>query len=108
MGSPFNVCNLNLEGDYIPDLSNLEFQDIAIISNDQHTIYLVIWEIKNNEPGFKIMKLDENRKISIFSEYIKGICCYLFLKNEDRDLFANVFNTDKGEEIEISINFSDS
>jgi hypothetical protein len=55
MGSPFNVCNLNLEGDYIPDLSNLEFQDIAIISNDQHTIYLVIWEIKNNEPGFKIM-----------------------------------------------------
>lgn len=105
MGSPFNICDLQLQGDYTPDLRTFEFQDIAITSDDSHTIYLVTWVVGSNEPRFKVIKLDEVQKSLALSAEVKGVCCQLFLKNEGRDLVSKVFRSENDDEIEIKISF---
>jgi hypothetical protein len=105
MGSPFNICDLRLQGDYIPDLSGFEFQDIAISSTNRQIVYLIVWSVTDNKPGFKVLKLDEAEQSMVSSSEIKGFCCQLSLKNKDKDLVARVFSPENNDEIEVEIKF---
>lgn len=74
MGSPYNGANVILDGEFIPDMSELTFQDKGIVSNDGFTCYLIQWDMIDNNPGYKIWKIDaKDRKISK-SKHIDGCC----------------------------------
>lgn len=84
MGSPYNVADVCLKGPFVPDLTDFSFQDIGVISSDGHTACLVQWETSNNEPGFRIWKIDSNSEIISRSNMIKGCCTSLLLLNDNK------------------------
>ncbi|MFZ2494076.1 MAG: hypothetical protein WA208_21555 [Thermoanaerobaculia bacterium] len=74
MGSPFNVCRLQLQLGWSPDLPNDDWQDLAAESPDGRFIALVRWEVRSNDPGFIIFTLDNVEQRVDRSERHAGCC----------------------------------
>ena len=75
MGSPFNHANLNLEGDWVPDLPSDGWQDVYAQSDDGNIIALVQWDVgPQGEPGFRLVIVDADRRTVEKSDRIKGCC----------------------------------
>lgn len=55
MGSPFDICRINLTGDWVPlDLMRREgWVKVTGHSDDGRYLALAHWETANNEPGFQ-------------------------------------------------------
>ena len=74
MGSPYNVCNLKLIGEWIPELPAYQWQDKFAYNDDKSIIALVGWRTDNNTPGFVIVTIDSNTKSVTESERYIGCC----------------------------------
>lgn len=75
MGSPFRCADLELEGDWVPDLPRDGWQDIYAHSENGKILALVRWDIdKSNEPGFRLVMVDAQRKAVEETERIQGCC----------------------------------
>lgn len=74
MGSPYNVCDLELMGKWIPDLPAYEWQDLFANSQNNRYLALVAWAIKKNNPGFKLIIIDLKNKNIKETERITGCC----------------------------------
>jgi hypothetical protein len=75
MGSPHKACRVRIQhGGYLPNLSAFTFQDIGIVSDGGHTLYLIVWDTPENQPGFRILKLIANQRQIQISDRISGIC----------------------------------
>lgn len=101
MGSPFNLAKIYLGGNYNPDLSGFDFQDIHCLNPSGTVAYLVQWEIKANEPGFRIIRICEiERSVQRSDRYI-GCCESLRFVDEAR-LVVKIFADNKSREVEVS------
>lgn len=92
MGSPYNVCDLELTGAWVPDLPNRDWQDRTAASPDGRYIGLVFWDdTKGNEPWFRVVTLDCTRKTVVVSDAVEGCCKRLFWNGSefsyDRSLY---------------------
>ncbi len=82
MGSPYNTADFKLKGPFVPDLTDYTFQDIFAISSKGNTIFLVQWDIVNNEPGFRVWKISSNPDSVCQSSHIRGCCSKVELLND--------------------------
>ena len=80
MGSPFNVGSVKISGGYSPELPAMAYQDLSLLTEDKHVIFLVRW-ISANEPQFVVQKIDDRSKTSIDSQPIPGCCQGLTFSN---------------------------
>lgn len=75
MGSPYKVCDVALQGKWVPSLPSHAWQDIYAQDDKGRFLVLVAWDIdENNNPGFKIVVIDEKKKSTTTSERYSGCC----------------------------------
>ncbi len=74
MGSPFNICDLTLKGNWSPDLPDYDWQDIYAKSYNNRYLALVAWDIRNNTPGFRVVIIDVKDKCLKETRRIPGCC----------------------------------
>jgi len=74
MGSPYNVCDIELNGTWVPRLPTRTWQDKCAQSPDGRYLALVYWDVSNNVPGFHTVVLDTVAHTVSENERIKGCC----------------------------------
>jgi len=74
MGSPYQICSLQLEGEWTPDLEERGWQPLYSRSPDGRYLGLVEWDTADNTPGFRVILIDENQKTVEASQRIPGCC----------------------------------
>ena len=75
MGSPFNVADVELTGEFIPSFEGASFQDKGIISFEGKVCFLIEWKtMPGNRPGFCVWKVSEQGRTVQKSEPIEGCC----------------------------------
>ena len=76
MGSPFDGCDLRLEGAWVPKLSNREgWQNLSASSTNGRLLALIAWAINSkNDPGFKIVIIDSKARKVHRGKRIPGCC----------------------------------
>ncbi len=72
MGSPFNVASPIITGAFVPSMGRRDFQDLALVSSPGSVCYLIEWQIEGNDPGFRVIRLDENSRSQALSHRIHG------------------------------------
>lgn len=78
MGSPYNLCEIKFEGEWIPPLPTEDWQDLKAQSPDGRYLALVQWNTKGNIPGFHIVRIDKKRKKYHKTKRIMGLCKKIF------------------------------
>lgn len=103
MGSPFNIAEVELTGNYIPDFSQFTFQDIGLIDPSEDLAYLVQWDIQNNQPGFRVWRISSTKRNIYKTDRFDGCCKKLTLNDKklEIDILQNV------ETVTIMIHQSD-
>ena len=75
MGSPFNTCDIILEDNKNRiNLPNKDWQDKFSTSPDGKLLALIFWDIKCNEPDFRILLVDIKKQNKSISKRFNGIC----------------------------------
>jgi hypothetical protein len=74
MGSPFNECEIQLSGDWIPNLGKHDWQDVTASSPDQRFVALVYWDASGNQPGFHLVTIDLVERSVTTSDRYLGCC----------------------------------
>ncbi len=74
MGSPYNVADLTLDGEWVPRLPEEDWQDLAAQSADGRYVGLIAWDNLNNTPGFRVYTIDTAEKTFTSSNRIHGCC----------------------------------
>ena len=74
MASPYNIADVELSGEFVPDLRGVEFQDVYCINDIGDSVILVQWAIKNNQPGFMLWLISSELNSIKKSDRIEGIC----------------------------------
>jgi hypothetical protein len=74
MGSPYDCCNIKLEGSWIPQLPEGDWQNISASSPDGRFLGLVRWSSPGNQPGFYVFTIDLQDRAVRKSSRIKGCC----------------------------------
>ena len=82
MGSPFNSCRLSLKGDWVPKIDLDDYQDKFAESPGKELLCLVKWDVdEKNNPGFRLVLLDNRKKSVTTSPRIAGCCQHLEWEN---------------------------
>jgi hypothetical protein len=97
MGSPYNLADAVVEGDYVPDLSRYEFQDVAATSPEGNDLYLVFWDLHGNAPAFRVLWLSEDKRSARVSERVPAACNELIATPESGTVRARVWDVYDGE-----------
>lgn len=75
MGSPFQVCDIKLNGSWVPQLPERNWQDISAASPNGRFLALVARDIGDeNVPAFRIVLIDKKERRLSQSERIAGCC----------------------------------
>ena len=74
MGSPFNSCRLSLNGDWIPEIGLDDYQDKYAESPGKEYLALVKWDVKQNNPGFRLVIVDSRGRTVTTSSRVSGCC----------------------------------
>jgi hypothetical protein len=76
MGSPYCACRVHLSGAWVPDLPNAGdgFQNLRAWSPDGRHLGLVQWEIRKNDPGFRIVIIAVRQRRVLISPRVAGCC----------------------------------
>lgn len=74
MGSPFNRCDMTLEGPWAPELPEGDWQDLWAHDPRGRLVALVAWDTTNNEPGFRVLTIDTRTRTVARSERFSGCC----------------------------------
>ena len=85
MGSPYNLCEIRFEGDWIPPLPTEDWQDKKALSPDGRYVALIRWNTKGNRPGFHVVRIDTKRRKYHTTKRILGLCDRIWW---DKDGFA--------------------
>jgi hypothetical protein len=103
MGSPYNIADIEISGGFVPNLRGLEFQDFYCINDIGDSVILVQWSIKNNQPGFIIWMISENKSIQKSSRF-EGICESISFSGYAR---AKIILSKNNKKEELDISFGD-
>lgn len=74
MGSPYSCCDIVLSGEWIPSLGKRSWQPVHAYNPDGNILVLVEWQIVNNNPGFRLVVIDEQRRTIQEHARISGCC----------------------------------
>ena len=75
IGSPHNICDWDLQGDWVPKLPEEDRQNITASSPEESYAALVDWGIhSDNKPTFKLYKIDTQDQAFKTSKRIEGCC----------------------------------
>ena len=74
MGSPYNLCEIQFKGPWIPPLQTYDWQDIKAQSPGGRHIALVQCNAAGNVPGFHIVRIDTQKRTYHKSKRIMGLC----------------------------------
>lgn len=74
MGSPFNIADVKLTGQFVPNFDGIEFQDKGRTSESKNEVLLVQWMIIDNDPGFIVWKISATDHSIKKSSRISGCC----------------------------------
>jgi len=74
MGSPYNVCDVVLKGEWRPELPDGDWQDRYAQRGDGLAVALVRWDTPGNEPGFRIYAVDAAARTVHRSKRFPGCC----------------------------------
>lgn len=73
MGSPYNLCNIELIGRPRIKLSQKGWQDIYAWTEDSKRLVLIKWNFDNNDPGFHLFLIDTESGKTLESPRIFGL-----------------------------------
>ena len=73
MGSPYNLCNIELTGRHKMQLPQTGWQDIYAWTEDSKRLVLVKWDFENNEPGFHLFLINTENEKTLESPRIFGL-----------------------------------
>ena len=99
MGSPFNLADPIITGDFVPDLSEYEFQDVSAVSSNGTDLYLVFWDLQGNSPAFRVLWLSEDERCVRTSENIPSACRQLITTEIPGLLDAQVWDLFQGDRV---------
>lgn len=76
MGSPYNCCRVVLTGRWVPELPHRGegYQDLSARSRAGDHLGLVHWDIRNNDPGFRVVVIHISSRKVTRSRRILGCC----------------------------------
>jgi len=75
MGSPYQLCSVQIEGPWVPDLTaEPVWSNVYGRSPDSTVVALVQWDIVRNDPGFRVVTLDSVKRTVQTSGRLVGIC----------------------------------
>ncbi|QDT66388.1 hypothetical protein V22_36550 [Calycomorphotria hydatis] len=74
MGSPYKICDLKLEGKWVPVLPDEDWQDVICISPCSRFVGLVAWDTQKNEPGFIVYTIDIREQKYSVCDRMSGCC----------------------------------
>jgi hypothetical protein len=74
MGSPFNVCALATEGAAELPLPDRPWQDRHAQSEEHELHALVYWDVRSNEPGFRVVICNPTAGSVHESQRFPGCC----------------------------------
>jgi hypothetical protein len=77
MGSPYQLCELVLEGDWLPELGDRAWQNKYLLSTDGQILVLSAWDVVLNRPGFKLIILNGHEHTVQETARIAGCCTSL-------------------------------
>ena len=82
-GSPYNLAELNVIGksDFKIKRNN-DWQNIQTWTKDYKYFALVQWDLKNNEPGFRVILFDSKKGQLKKTDRISGCCNKIKLDSE--------------------------
>lgn len=73
MGSPYNLCNIELVGKHNIKLAQTGWQDLYAWTEDSKRLVLVKWDFENNEPGFHLFLVNSENGKTLESPRIFGL-----------------------------------
>lgn len=82
MGSPYNLCEIEISGSWIPPLQTYDWQDLIAYNPDKRHIALIQWNTTGNIPGFHVVRIDSKLQKWHKTKRIPGICKKVFWENE--------------------------
>ena len=90
-GSPYNLAELNIIGkpDFIIKKNN-DWQNIQSWTKDYKYFILVKWDLKNNEPSFRVILFDSKKGQLKKTDRISG-CCNTIKLNNDLNIDCEIF-----------------
>jgi hypothetical protein len=80
MGSPFQTCRIHFSGEWIPELPAYGWVGLFTRSNDFRFLALAKWDTADNEPGFRVVIVDEVTRTVTETHKMPGCCQSLSLK----------------------------
>jgi len=83
MGSPYSVCEIRLNGEWVPPLPVTDWQNIKAASPDNRYVALVRWNAAGNQPGFHVVRIDTKARKYHKTKRIAGLCRRIYW-DEDR------------------------
>ncbi len=109
MGSPFNGAEVHVSGGYFPKAAEValrsSFQDKVAISQDGTICFLVKWDSPGNIPGFRVVKLSEEKKTVTQSERISGCCVDIVCLPGDKGVEVKVWEHERSDRTEHVMQF---
>ena len=73
MGSPYNLCNIELVGKHQIELAQTGWQDIYAWTEDSKRLVLIKWNFENNDPGFHLFLVNSENGKTLESSRILGL-----------------------------------
>ncbi|MES2285236.1 MAG: hypothetical protein V4547_06065 [Bacteroidota bacterium] len=73
MGSPYNLCSIQLIGRHRIKIPQNGWQDIYAWSEDSKKLVLIKWDFENNDPGFHLFVIDTENGKTLESPRIFGL-----------------------------------
>ena len=75
MGSPYRCADLELQGEWVPELPDADWLNLIAESDNGRYLALVAWDIADdNDPGFRLFVIDKKEKAVRQSGRIQGCC----------------------------------
>jgi hypothetical protein len=99
MGSPYNLADPIITGDFVPNLSEYEFQDVSAVSPNGKNLYLVFWDLQGNAPAFRVLWLSEEERCIRTSERIPSACRELITTDIPESLDAQIWDLFQGDRL---------
>lgn len=102
-GSPYNLAELNIIGK--PNFKikrNNDWQNIQTWTKDFKHFALIKWDLKNNEPGFRVILFDSKKGQLKKTDRIPGCCNKIKLDAElniDCEIFTLTSNLSEKKEL---------
>lgn len=97
MGSPYNACEIELVGLHKFNFAGRLWQDKYAWTEDFVKLLLIKWDMKDNEPGFKLCLIDVRTNEMIESPKLFGLVNTISLHGNNVSINKFLYNKEQTE-----------